>query len=229
MMGQAMDTPHLFGALVVQRIEYRFPEPRIQVRFLARAMERCGAERGFRFPPMADHPRADNPSWGYWRWQVGASFRESWYTKNMKNLFLTHRQDLESLARKYHLKFVIVFGSAVIGRLKKDSDLDIAVIHEREAPLIAKDFFNLMNALTDLLGKGFSKVDLVDLAPANILLRHEITSRGKLLFGDEFGYGEYCVKSFKEYIDSKSLRDLERDLIIKRQKMLGEKLVSTTQ
>ena len=48
----------------------------------------------------------------------------------MKNLFLTHRQDLESLAGKYHLKFVVVFGSAALGALSKGSDLDVAVLHK---------------------------------------------------------------------------------------------------
>ena len=144
----------------------------------------------------------------------------------MKNLFLTHRQDLESLARKYHLKFVVVFGSAALGALRKGSDLDVAVLHKNHIALPAKDFFNLMNAFGDSIGKGFEKVDLVDIASANILLRYEITLRGKLLLGDQAAYSEYCTRSFKEYIDGKSLRDLERDLIAKRQQILKEKLAS---
>ena len=66
------------------------------------------------------------------------------------------------------------------------------------------------------------KIDLTDLNNANILLRYEITRNGIILFGDPQDYEELRAFSFRDYIDAKSLFELE-DIIIKKDYCLLKK------
>lgn len=66
------------------------------------------------------------------------------------------RHQLPSLAEKYHVKSLGVFGSYVRRRQSPQSDLDLLVVFD-EPPSLLK-FIELENYLTDLMG---IKVDLV--------------------------------------------------------------------
>ncbi|MEK7564732.1 MAG: nucleotidyltransferase domain-containing protein [Patescibacteria group bacterium] len=127
---------------------------------------------------------------------------------------------VEKIAQNYNLKFVVVFGSAASGLMKNSSDIDIAVLRKNHSLLDYKSFLNISSELPDALSSGFRKIDLVDLSPANILLRYEATQNGILLYGDETSYQDYRIFAFKDYIDSQSLRDLESLIIKKRQEAL---------
>ena len=66
------------------------------------------------------------------------------------------RQHLPSLAEKYHVKSLGVFGSYVRRQQRPESDLDLLVAFDVPPSLLK--FIELENYLTDLLGM---KVDLV--------------------------------------------------------------------
>ena len=68
------------------------------------------------------------------------------------------------------------------------------------------------------------KIDLTDLSNANILLRYEITRNGILLFGDSQDYEELKAFSFRDYMDAKSLFELESIIIKKRLSFIKERL-----
>jgi len=66
------------------------------------------------------------------------------------------RQQLPSLAERYHVESLGVFGSYVRREQRPDSDLDLLVTFYE--PLSLLEFIELENYLTDVLGV---KVDLV--------------------------------------------------------------------
>ena len=134
------------------------------------------------------------------------------------------KQKLEKYAKEKGIKFVVLFGSQTNGSPKKESDFDVAVFLKNE-----KDFFSsfdlysdLLNNLSEILGINAEKLDLTDLAKANILLRYEITSKGELIFGNEDSYADYRAFAFRDYIDAKPLFDLEDMLIKKRQSLIKQ-------
>ncbi len=129
---------------------------------------------------------------------------------------------IEKLAKKYKIKFIVLFGSQAVKSPRKDSDFDIAIFMDKFNNLDV--YNNVLFGLSALLKISEEKIDLTDFKNANPLLRYEITSKGKLLFGDEMEYLEFKAFSFRDYIASKKLLDLESFLIKKRHKLLGEAL-----
>jgi predicted nucleotidyltransferase len=127
----------------------------------------------------------------------------------------------EEIAKHYKLAFVVLFGSVATGGERKGSDIDIGVLKRDRTPLSYAEFRDIADAFSEkLTAHAFSKIDLVDLATANILLRYEITSGGVLLSGDGGEYEAYRIFALRDYRDSESLRQLETELIEKRQKEL---------
>lgn len=125
---------------------------------------------------------------------------------------------LEELAKKHKIKFIVLFGSQTTKTFNKESDFDIAVFMDKFNDL---DTYNdVLFGLAKILKIPEEKIDLTDLKNANPLLRYEITSRGKLLFGDEMEYLNFQALAFKDYILAQNLFDLEKALVKKRHKLL---------
>ena len=127
---------------------------------------------------------------------------------------------IEELAKKHKIRFIVLFGSQATGSPRKDSDFDIAVFMDKFNDL---DTYNdVLFGLEKILEIPAEKIDLTNLKNANPLLRYEITSKGKLLFGNELEYLELKAFSFRDYIEYRKLLDLESFLIKKRQKLYAE-------
>jgi predicted nucleotidyltransferase len=77
-------------------------------------------------------------------------------------------QEAASLLRSLGASEVFVFGSAVRGELRTDSDIDMAV-----SGLPARVYFSAISKASDLLGRP---VDLVDLDDDTPLVRHLLDS-----------------------------------------------------
>jgi predicted nucleotidyltransferase len=77
-----------------------------------------------------------------------------------------------NLLREMGASAVFVFGSAASGKLRPDSDLDLAV-----SGLPAELYFSAISRASDLVGRP---VDLVDLDDDTPLVRH-LQSSGKLV------------------------------------------------
>jgi uncharacterized protein len=65
---------------------------------------------------------------------------------------------IAEICRRYHVQELSVFGSAARGDMKADSDIDILVEFEPNAPIGLWEFGDLEEGLAALLGR---KVDLV--------------------------------------------------------------------
>ena len=73
-----------------------------------------------------------------------------------------------NLLRSMGATQVFVFGSATKGRLRPDSDIDMAV-----SGLPSKTYFSAISRVSDLLGRP---VDLMDLDDSTPLVRHLLVS-----------------------------------------------------
>lgn len=132
-------------------------------------------------------------------------------------------EKLGQFAKEAGIKFIVLFGSQTKGLVQKDSDFDIAVLTAPEKNIKELDNYNnVLFGLSKILNIPDYKMDLTNLNSANILLRYEIASGGKLLYGNAEEYEEYKAFAFRDYIDAKSLFELENLLIYKRQTFIKE-------
>ena len=130
------------------------------------------------------------------------------------------------------IKFVVLFGSrAKEARgekvlIREDSDFDVAVLTSDGKNIRdgMDSYNNIMFGLSEIFNIPDFKMDLTNLNNANILLRYEITSQGKLLYGDTTEYEELKAFAFRDYIDARPLFDLEDFLIQKRQNLIAKAL-----
>lgn len=126
------------------------------------------------------------------------------------------KTQLNRIARKYRLKFIILHGSYATRRTHKGSDLDIAALAIKEMKFgqelklyseLARIFGN--NAKCELDFKVLNKVDP--------LFRYEVIQKGVLLYGNETAYEEFKAFACRAYEDTRDLRDLEKYLSQKYQ------------
>jgi len=129
-----------------------------------------------------------------------------------------NKEKIKEIAQKYNLEMVLLFGSQVNSRARPDSDVDVAYSAKKQLSVDEKIGFN--NELCDFFKKDI--VDQVDIKNANPLLLHEISTNSKLIFGKEIDYLEFKAFTFRNYIDSQSLFNLEELLIKKRHQEFGK-------
>jgi len=127
---------------------------------------------------------------------------------------------LGKVAEKYDLKFAILHGSYATGKNRKDSDLDVAVLG-RNPHLLREKIFELHNDFANIFGDGPERdLDLKTLHGADSLFRYLVIRDGVLLYGNLTDYEEYKAYAFRDYVDSKDLRDLEMRMTLAKQAML---------
>jgi predicted nucleotidyltransferase len=90
----------------------------------------------------------------------------------------------ETLASDPGIKVAIVYGSAASGKLRPDSDVDVAVLFDRPLDMDAR--LALWGKLTDTLHR---EVDLVDLYVLGGEILHQILTKGRVVIkNDEAAY-----------------------------------------
>jgi predicted nucleotidyltransferase len=102
------------------------------------------------------------------------------------------------------LELIVLFGSAATGRVRRDSDVDVAVLCDGPADL---------DALFMALAPAFktSRVDLVDLRHAGPLLAFEVARSGIVLFERSPGvFRRFQSLASRRYADTRKLRDAQR-------------------
>ena len=63
------------------------------------------------------------------------------------------KSELEDLCKKYYIKKLAIFGSAIRNELKLDSDIDILVEFKKGKAPGLMGFCHIQNLLTDLIGR----------------------------------------------------------------------------
>lgn len=111
------------------------------------------------------------------------------------------------IAKKHKLKLVIIFGSFASGKNRKDSDLDIGVISEKEIS------FEKQIKLTNEFSVIFRKnIDLSILNHTNPLLLFEASRSAILLYGKQKDFFEFRLRAFHAYNDYQPFFKLENEL-----------------
>lgn len=101
----------------------------------------------------------------------------------------------EFLEKDPNISFAFVFGSAAEGRLRKDSDIDLAIYVTKE--LEPLEYLKLPTKLSDLIKR---EVHLIVLNKASSLLRHRIMKERKILFIKDFDtYAKFREKTMTDY------------------------------
>jgi predicted nucleotidyltransferase len=110
----------------------------------------------------------------------------------------------QPLANGPRAHFVALFGSAATGKLRPDSDVDLAWLPaDPNLPLSAELSFQA--ALSAAAGRD---VDLVRMDQASTLCRHEVARSGILLSGDRTAFVRFQVAAVDEFLDFEpALRD----------------------
>lgn len=89
-----------------------------------------------------------------------------------------------TLAEEPGLKVALVYGSAATGKMRRDSDVDVAVLFGRPLDMDAR--LALWGRLTDALHR---EVDLVDLYGLGGEILHQILTKGRVVIkNDEAAY-----------------------------------------
>jgi predicted nucleotidyltransferase len=90
---------------------------------------------------------------------------------------------------------VYVFGSAASGRMRSDSDLDLAILPA--APISALKLFETRTELAEIIHRD---VDLIDLSSSSTVLCKEVLAGGRLLYeNDAFRREEFEMYSLSDY------------------------------
>jgi predicted nucleotidyltransferase len=119
------------------------------------------------------------------------------------------------LERYPHIRLAILFGSFATGRIRPDSDLDVAVDAGR--PITVDEKMKLIEDLAIEIGRP---IDLIDLHTAGEPLLGRIVTRGRRLIGDDTRYAEWIRKHLFEKADFMPYRS--RILAERRQRWIGK-------
>ena len=116
----------------------------------------------------------------------------------------------EFLKKDPRVRAVWAFGSRSQGTARSDSDYDVAVLLDRELPIM--DECALAADVTRAMGTP--KVDVVFLFKATPLLRREAVARGKRLHPqDDVRIDDLEMRWLMEYFDTEHLRTVQDRLL----------------
>ncbi len=114
---------------------------------------------------------------------------------------------IAKIAKKFQLKLIVIFGSFVSGKNRKDSDLDIAVLGSREVSF--KEQISLINELSQIFNKN---IDLSVLNRANPLLLFQASKNPILLYGSREEFLKFKLYAFNAYNDYAPYFEMEKNL-----------------
>ena len=110
---------------------------------------------------------------------------------------------LESIAKCYGLRLIVLFGSQVTGRTHPESDVDVAVLARR--PLVTEQRNRLWMEISDAFQ---AEVDLAVLNHGEPLLLYQVARTGKPLYEDErWAWAEFTSYAYRYYEDTRKFRD----------------------
>lgn len=109
---------------------------------------------------------------------------------------------IREIAKKYHLRMILLFGSQAEGKTHKESDIDVAFLPKKQ--LTFRQDYYLNYEFTNIFQND--KIDTVDIKKANPLLFYAIFKNPIILYKeDEMVFPTYRVYAFKKYVESKPL------------------------
>ncbi|MCD6093258.1 MAG: nucleotidyltransferase domain-containing protein [Candidatus Omnitrophica bacterium] len=136
----------------------------------------------------------------------------------------SQKQKIQEIGKKYDLKLIILHSSYASGKIRKGSDLDIAVLGKK--PIESDVLLKIHSDLADVFGDDSEReVDLKSLHHIDPLFRYQVAKHSQLLFGRLLDYNEFRAYAFCSFYDAKDVFNLERLLILRLQDSLSKKYV----
>lgn len=122
---------------------------------------------------------------------------------------ITNEQKLNTteIAKKHKIKLVIIFGSFASGKNRKDSDLDLGVLSEKEISFEKQ--ITLINDFSRIFKKN---IDLSILNRANPLLLFEASKNAVLVYGEHSELSKFKLYAFRAYNDYAPYFEIENEL-----------------
>lgn len=120
---------------------------------------------------------------------------------------------LVNVFKKYpEIQAVYLFGSAGLGSMHKESDIDLMVIPGTNSLRRQK-----LSILTDLAKHGFCNVDLVFLDPNDIVLQYESVRQNRVVYkAPGFDRGATYSRIVRKYLDFYPYLTVQRKAYKKR-------------
>ena len=113
------------------------------------------------------------------------------------------RSRLVPMFEEEGLKLALLFGSSVLGKVHKQSDIDLAFLFQMPVDIVA-----LTNKIIKLL--HIKNVDVIDLKRASPLMKFSIIKNCKILYEKQQGiFNGYYSLAFRMYNDTQKLRDAQ--------------------
>jgi len=132
------------------------------------------------------------------------------------------QQKIEEVSRNHSLRFILLHGSYVTGKIKIGSDLDIALLGGK--PIEFEELLAIYSDLAEIFGDNPQReLDVKSLHKADPLFCYQVVKDSQLLYGDLTDFNEFKAYAFSNYYDSKDLFHLEKILIQKFQNYLNQK------
>jgi predicted nucleotidyltransferase len=117
------------------------------------------------------------------------------------------KDQLQPIAQKYGLRFIVLFGSVARGRVHEESDIDIGVYTEKNIT-----FNRRLKLWLELCQVFNAEIDLAVLNHAEPVFGALVARDGKLLYeGKKYAWETWRSYKTRQYWDTKKFReDLER-------------------
>lgn len=132
------------------------------------------------------------------------------------------QQKIIRVGRKYCLKFILLHGSYATDKIRRGSDLDIAVLGEK--PIEFEELLAIHGDLAEIFGDDSQReLDIKSLHKGDPLFCYQVAKDSQLLYGDITDFNEFKAYAFSYYFDSQDLFHLEKILIQKFQNYLNQK------
>ena len=134
----------------------------------------------------------------------------------MNPIKIPTKKQLRPIAKKFGLRFIVLFGSAARGRTHEESDIDVGVYTEK---IIT---FNQRLKLWLALSKLFqAEIDLAILNHAEPVFGFEISRDGKILYENKkYAWENWRSYKIRQFWDTKKFRDDLKNYLSMRVKEL---------
>jgi len=110
---------------------------------------------------------------------------------------------------------VYLFGSYASGAVRRDSDLDLAIVPRDSS---AKE--QMLDIMADLVRHVYDRVDLIFLDSKDVVLRFEAVRQNRLVYKTpDFDPGDYASRIVREYWDFLPYLAVQRQAM--KQRILG--------
>jgi predicted nucleotidyltransferase len=132
--------------------------------------------------------------------------KKAGHTELSKFSISASKQDFKRIAKRFNLRLILAFGSAISARVHPQSDIDIAVL-AKKSDLSIKDYSDILFELQKLFPE--KEVDLALINQADPLFLKKIVERCEILYGKRRDLTQLKMYAFKRYVDHRKFFEME--------------------